>query len=153
MRASDFLTSAANLVPTGPGRPLETDLRRAVSTAYYALFHSLAECCADELFNRNMRGQPGWVRIYRALNHGRAEEACRDRETHSFPIAIREFANLFVDLQQQRHKADYDPLATFDKSEVERVIAAGGVVLEAFENAGRYPRRSFAAHVLFRRRN
>ena len=38
-----------------------------MSTAYYALFHGLAEFCADELFNRNMRGQPGWIRIYRAV--------------------------------------------------------------------------------------
>lgn len=152
MRASDFLTSAAHLVPRGPGRPLESDLRRAVSTAYYALFHGLAECCADELFNRNMRGRPGWVRIYRALNHRRAEEACRDRETRAFPVAIQEFASLFTDLQDLRHKADYDPLATFNKSEVERLVVEGRAALEAFENADRYSRRSFAAHVLFRRR-
>ena len=124
-----------------------------MSTAYYALFHGLAECCADELFNRNMRGQPGWVRIYRAVNHGRAQEACRSRETRSLPIEIRDFANLFVDLQDKRHRADYDPLAVFYKSEVERLILDTRAVLREFENADRRERRSFAALVLFRSRN
>ena len=124
-----------------------------MSTAYYALFHGLAECCADELFNRNMRGQPGWVRIYRAVNHGRAQEACRNRETRSLPIEIRHFASLFVDLQDKRHQADYDPLAVFYKSEVERLILDTRAVLRGFETADRRERRSFAALVLFRPRN
>ena len=88
LRPSDLLTSAENLVPAGRGRPLESDLRRAVSTVYYALFHGLAECCADELFNRNMRGRPGWVRIYRGLNHRRAREACRIDEYDNFANTI-----------------------------------------------------------------
>jgi len=73
---------------------LESNLRRAVSTVYYALFHGLAECCADELFNRNMRGQPGWVRIYRGLNHRQAREACKaHRDMRSFCVEIRDFAS------------------------------------------------------------
>jgi len=124
-----------------------------VSTAYYALFHGLAECCADELFNRNMRGQPGWVRTYRAVNHGRAQEACRSQETRSLPIEIRDFAGLFVDLQNERHRADYDPLAVFYKSEVERLILDTRAVLEEFEKAARQERRAFATLVLFRPRN
>ena len=77
LRPSDLLASAGKLVPSGRGRPLESDLRRAVSTAYYALFHGLAECCANELVGRNMRGQAAWVRTYRALNHGRAQAGAR----------------------------------------------------------------------------
>ena len=106
-----------------------------MSTAYYALFHGLAECCADELFNRNMRGQPGWVRIYRAVNHRLAQETCRSQETRSLPIEIRDFASLFVDLQDKRHRADYDPLAVFYKSEVERLILDSRAVLREFEQA------------------
>ena len=154
LRPSDLLTSAENLVPAGPGRPLESDLRRAVSTVYYALFHSLAECCADEFFNKNMRGQPGWVRTYRALNHRRAEEACRvRRDMLSFCVEIRDFASHFVDLQDQRHRADYDPVATFYKSDVQRLIVDSRAVLREFERADRRERRAFAALVLFRARN
>ena len=148
------MTSAENLVPVGPGRPLESNLRRAVSTVYYALFHGLAECCADEFFNRNMRGQPGWVRIYRSLSHGRAQAACRaPADMRSFSVEIRDFASHFVDLQDQRHQADYDPVATFYKSDVQRLIVDMRAVLKEFERADRRERRSFAALVLFRGRN
>ena len=99
-----------------------------------------------------MRGQPGWVRIYRALNHRQAEEACRGRETRFFPVEIRDFANLFVALQGKRHEADYNPLATFYKTEVERLIVDTRAILEEFEKADRRERKSFAALVLFRRR-
>ena len=154
MRPSDLLISAQNLVPVGPGRPLESDLRRAVSTVYYALFHGLAECCADEFFNRNSRGQPGWVRIYRALNHGRAREACQARkDIQPFCDEIRDFATRIVDLQDQRHQADYDPVATFRKSEVQRLIVDMRAVLDGFERADHGERRAFAALVLFRARN
>ena len=100
-----------------------------------------------------MRGQPGWVRIYRAVNHRRAQEACRSRETRSLPIEIRDFASLFVDRQDKRHRADYDPLAVFYKSDVERLIVETRAVLAGFENADRRERRSFAALVLFRPRS
>ena len=66
---------------------------------------------------------------------------------------MRDFASLFVALQDKRHKADYDPLAAFYKSEVERLIVDARAVLEEFENADRQARKDFAAFVLFRSRN
>ena len=100
-----------------------------------------------------MRGQPGWVRIYRALNHRRAEQACRGRDMRSFSVEIRDFASHFVDLQDQRHRADYDPAATFYKTDVQRLIVDARAVLEEFDRANRRERRAFAALVLFRARN
>lgn len=100
-----------------------------------------------------MRGRPGWVRIYRGLNHRRAEEACRGRDMLSFCVEIRDFASHFVDLQDQRHRADYDPASTFYKSDVQRLVVDSHAVLDGFERADRRERRLFAAHVLFRARN
>lgn len=37
----DLLSLARDLVDRNPGAPVEADLRRGVSTAYYALFHLL----------------------------------------------------------------------------------------------------------------
>ena len=48
---------------------------------------------------------------------------------------------------------DYDPMATFYKSEVERLIVDTRAILDEFERADRRERRSFAALVLFRARN
>ena len=101
-----------------------------------------------------MRNQPGWVRIYRSLNHRQAREAClAQADMLSFSVEIRDFASRFVSMQQQRHRADYDPVATFYKSDVRRLVIDSRAVLEEFERADRRERRAFAALVLFRRRN
>ena len=73
MEATDFIATARRLADTSrPGRPRETDLRRAISTAYYAVFHCLAAYGADTLVggpgsNRDLRA---WNRMYRSLEHG-----------------------------------------------------------------------------------
>ena len=100
-----------------------------------------------------MRGQAAWVRTYRALNHGRAQEACRGRDIGSFPVEVRDFASLFVALQDERHQADYDPVDTFYKSAVQRRIIEARAVLTEFEDADRRERRTLPAFVLFRRRS
>ncbi len=45
------LLRIANQLAREPGRdrPLEAGLRWSVISAYYALFHALANCCADML--------------------------------------------------------------------------------------------------------
>ena len=74
-------------------------------------------------------------------------------DMRSFCFEIRDFASHFVDLQDQRHRADYDPVATFYKSDVQRLIVDSRAVLQEFERADRRERRAFAALVLFRARN
>ena len=60
------------------GRPRQAELRRAVSAAYYALFHALARCCADTLVGATpaSRSQTAWTQTYRALEHGYAKNQC-----------------------------------------------------------------------------
>ena len=155
LKASDFLTSAERQLPGGRGRPLESDLRRATSTVYYSLFHCLAKCCADAIVGSRsaVRSTASWRRAYRALDHRRTREACRQKqEMRSFPTAIRAFAQLFVNLQDERHEADYDPHWTGFKSEVVARIAEARVAIQGFEAAPIQDRRAFAAHVLFKSR-
>ena len=53
MNPNALIRIARYLASTGTGvnagRPNQADLRRAVSTTYYALFHALARCCANTL--------------------------------------------------------------------------------------------------------
>ena len=152
MRDTDFIATARRLVEAiGPGRPRETDLRRAVSTAYYALFHCLATCCADMLVggpgsNRNIAA---WNRMYRSLEHGTVSRRCRRQGIANFPEAIQDFADLFVEMQDHRHTADYAPDAKFRKSDIIRDIARVEDVITAFANVSLADRRAFAVHVLF----
>lgn len=154
MKPSDLLKSAERQLPSGRGRPLDADLRRAASTAYYALFHRLAQCCAQSVVGSqdDAVGRIAWRRAYRSLDHGLARRMCSHSNIRHFPDEIRDIAKRFVDLQTVRLSADYDPHGTLFKSDVEEYIASARDALGGFENVSRRHRRAFAAHLLFRPR-
>lgn len=93
----------------GAGRPRQAYLRRSLSTTYYALFHALAKMCADELIGVTRVNTDAWVRVYRALEHGPAKTALNHPNIHSLGPAAKAFSEAFVELQEKRHTADYDP--------------------------------------------
>ena len=67
MNPRDLIETARHLAESGAPQPTQADLRRAVSTAYYAMCHCLAASAAD-LFIGAVRN-PAWHRTYRALEH------------------------------------------------------------------------------------
>ncbi len=69
-----------------------------------------------------------------------------------FSAAIQNFASLFTHLQNERLDADYDPSATFFKSDVETRIKAARLAVRQFEKEKISNRRIFAVHLLFRER-
>ena len=157
MTPRNFLATAVELAGSNrPGRPRETDLRRAVSTTYYALFHCLAGCCADMLVGGagSNRSRPAWRQTYRALQHGTVRQRCQRRDIISrFPTGIQDFARLFSDMQSKRHAADYDPYTTFSKSDVLQNIAATAAIIALFNATPARDRRAFAVYVLLDVRN
>ena len=137
------------------GRPRQAELRRAVSAAYYALFHALAHCCADRLAGstRVGRSEAAWMQTYRALEHGHARNQCNDASIMSaFPSEIQNFGRRFVFMQRQRQQADYSPNATYSRLWVMQAVDETEDIITAFESAPSTDRRAFAIHVLFRRR-
>ena len=137
---------------SGRGRPRQTDLRRAISAAYYALFHALAATAANTLIGADRRGgiEPLWARTYRTLEHGYARSQCNSAEIGLFSPAIRDFAAKFVDMQSQRHDADYNPGRIFTRPQVMTLIDEVEEIIVEFENAPAWERRAFAVHALFR---
>lgn len=155
MRSDDLLSVADDLVPTPGRKPRQSNLRRAVSTAYYAMFHCLAKCCADTLVGSRSadRSNPAWRQAYRALEHGFAKNSCKNQEImKKFPQDIEDFANTFVSLQEKRHSADYDPFAQFTKLEVISDISSARDVIDRFRSSPIKDRRAFSAFVLFKHR-
>jgi uncharacterized protein (UPF0332 family) len=151
----DLIATAILLASGSQGKPVQAHLRRAVSTAYYALFHKLALCCADLLIGSSgaKRSKPAWNQVYRSLEHGLAKQACEDKKTMAqFPAEIQDFANMFVAMQIERHDADYDPDKRFFKSAVIFSIAACSVTIDDLATAPIKDRRAFAVWVLFRKR-
>ncbi len=155
MNPSDFVRAARTLAQAGQVKPRQVYLRRAVSTTYYAMFHALARCCADMFVGgRNAdRSGPAWQQVYRALDHAHTKNQCKSRKITQFPAPIQDFANLFVAMQDNRHKADYDPFETFSKSEAIRDIIRIEAAIAAFDNTSVKDKRAFAAFVLLKARN
>ena len=151
MQALDFIETARDLTTSSSGRPRQSNLRRAVSTTYYALFHCLATCCADMIVGGAGadRSEPAWRQAYRALDHGSAKQRCRKAKVREFPNEIQDLANLFVDMQKKRHSADYDPEAAFSKLDVIQGINEAEDVIRSFSRAPRRDRRAFAVYLLF----
>lgn len=111
--------------------------------------------CADTLIGGTgaARSGPAWRQTYRALEHGTAKNACKKREIVSrFPVELQDFAYAFVDLQERRHLADYDPEFRLTKSEVEASIEVVDGVILAMKRVSAKDRRAFAAYVLFKQR-
>ena len=88
----------------------QVDLRRSISTSYYALFHGLAEPAA-------------WSRVYRDLNHLTVKKACSRPELQVCSQELARFLMAFPTGQEVRHQADYDPIVCFKQGEALRAAA------------------------------
>lgn len=75
--------------------------------------------------------------------------ACTDPALAAFPENVRGIAQLFIEAQERRHEADYDPDGDWFKSEVEDRIATARQAIRDFEVADLRDRRAFAVHLLF----
>ena len=152
IEAASFL-AGLTVQPAPRGRPRQAMLKRAISTAYYAMFHALCQTNANALIGVSP-GPPypmAWTRAYRALDHNFARERLVRHRSRT-PAAIQAFALSFSDLQQQRHRADYDPNARFLRSEVVSLIERAETAIQGVFAATDAERRALATIVLLRDR-
>ena len=119
---NDLTATAKELAGVlGGTSPRQSNLRRAVSTAYYAIFHCFAENCADMLAGTDAayRRESAWQQAYRALQHGTLRARCNNTEMmQTFPSEIQKIGEQLVYLQPRRERADYDPSETLEQSSV-----------------------------------
>ena len=155
LRAAELLAAARLLLEAARDGRDSAPARRAVSTAYYAMFHCLARICADRLAaNRGVPLRPATRQtVYRALQHGRAKRRCANPQIIApYPKAIRAFARGFAELQKKRHRADYDPKAVFQAAEAQKSVDEAERLIHALLNAPEADLRDFALRVLLAER-
>lgn len=126
--AEDLLHQARFLAELNPAStPAQVDLRRAVSSAYYAVFHMLSNDAAAQVTGGLAIELQ--IKTQRALNHsdmyataGFFARSGRDKleeKAIALPTAISsvlaDIADGFRTLQEERHRADYDVQASFDR--------------------------------------
>ena len=137
------------------GSPTQTDLRRAVSSVYYAMFHAICQSNADTLVGNDPQGRDPLARLqaYRALEHGYARRRCHQiLSSGRFSPPIQRLAGFVAVIQDLRHRADYDPDAIFYQPEVLAIIAEADNYITAFHTAPARERRAFAVYILMRDR-
>ena len=156
MITDDLLDIAGRLAAgSGGNPPSQTDLRRAASSAYYALFHAVAQSNADTLVGDDPldRDQDAWRQAYRALEHGYARQRCQQAQRNPrFSPAVQRLAEYFGQLQTLRSRADYDPDEIFSLGEIQAAITQTGRHIAAFRAAPARERRAFAVYILMRER-
>lgn len=133
--ARQLLDQAHELASKDSRKPTQASLRRAVSTAYYALFHLLVEDACATIVGGQRKDGPLRGYLARVFVHRSMLEACKQFSGKAPPPELlacvprgvisnelRLLSETFVDLQQRRHEADYDLMRTFLKQEVRALL-------------------------------
>ena len=118
----DLLEQAYDLANKETTNPKQASLRRAVSTAYYALFHLLIDEAVSKWAVERQRSV-----LARTFEHAKMKAVCNERiqTAQSGSIVLPELlvvARNFIQLQQHRHIADYDNSKKWSRVEVIDVL-------------------------------
>ena len=135
------------------GRPRQAMLKRAISTAYYAMFHALCNSNANLVagLSNDPTAREAWTRTYRNLDHGPARNRLAGARTFQGP-AVQQFVRAFALLQEQRQNADYDPHSRYLRGQVVILIDLAESATEGLMTTAATVRRPLAAVVLLRER-
>ena len=119
----DLLEQAYDLAHKEPTDPKQASLRRAVSTAYYDLFHLLIDEAVSKWAVERQRSI-----LARTFEHGKMKAICDDvlKTVKSGGPVLPELntvAHNFIQLQQHRHVADYDNSKQWSRTDVVNVLA------------------------------
>ena len=120
--ADDLLRDAHHLASRGGKNPKQSSLRRAVSTAYYAVFHLLI---ADFVANWALPQQR--ARLGRMFEHRRMSGAAFSFQDKKNPTPseteLQKLIGKFTQLQRDRYEADYDVGRKWSRYDVENTLA------------------------------
>jgi len=134
--SQDLLDLADHLSRRERRKPRQASLRRAVSTAYYALFHLLVEDATKHWIGQK-NSRLGLARAFEHSNMDRVSKAFQKSNWKGFdgkdvviPQDLQDVAHAFTDLQAERHRADYNYAARFTRIDVQATVSQ---VRDAFE--------------------
>lgn len=127
--------------------------RRAVSTAYYAVFHALVKLCAETLVPGSSANDVEYLRVYRALDHGPLANALLQTPLKEHPI-FRTAGPSIIKLKEERHLADYLPpnKDVFPPHQVQALIDEAKLIIHMLQELQPTDRRLLATCLLFKER-
>ena len=153
---------AVSLISAEAGRPRQVNVRRAVSAAYYAIFHAIVTAAADQFIGVTNREESRYGLVYRSVDHGWLRKLCEEVQKSTLSVRFRSyappagfgadmvaFAAAVLELQLRRHAADYDVMIRMNRSEAVFAIAAAKAALSRFSAASPPERLAFLSLLLF----
>ena len=140
----------------------QESLRRAISSAYYAVFHVVLTEIADIFLGRDARGTSRYSLAYRSVDHRRIKQLCDDMDMAKLPEKYQKylppegfgpelsaFGPQVVLLQEKRNAADYDPQFHATGSDATLAIDLARAAIANFLSVDLERRRAFASLILF----
>ncbi|MBI1868654.1 MAG: hypothetical protein HYS06_10250 [Methylocystis sp.] len=149
--ADGLLRLAEETAERGSGS--RTLKRRAVSTAYYAVFHAIASLCANEILPREKdKGSAEFERVYRALEHGSLKS-----EFQKAPLKdnarLKAIGALVLRLQSERHRSDYLPTQRlYTTKTCAEHLESARLAMTLLKGLDEQDRRTLAVSLLFKNR-
>jgi hypothetical protein len=144
-----LLEQADHLALRDKTKPYQANLRRAVSASYYALFHFLASECARNIAGTASSDDPFRDLVSRSFVHSDMAEASKrfTKGSSDLPIVVRsalasmaihasvqQVASVFVTLQEERHRADYDLSRSFVREQVVATLQRSKSAIAAWKS-------------------
>ena len=129
----------------GRGRPSYTNHRRAVSSAYYAVFHQVTANVGERLFPGEEAFQ---IRARRSISHDAVRtvstwiggSAPQQLEAITSRIRgdaeVQQIAASLIGLKEAREEADYDHLRPFDKAETLALVNEARATVDMLRGGG-----------------
>jgi uncharacterized protein (UPF0332 family) len=130
--ADDLLELAQEIANLHPQEPHQASLRRAISTAYYALFHLLISEATTNWARPELRGA-----LARIFDHGPMKQAAEKKASElisyfkgkppegrerTVAYHLHKVAAIFIEAQYHRNEADYNTARQWESTEVLRHI-------------------------------
>jgi uncharacterized protein (UPF0332 family) len=153
---------ADKLITPQSGRPRQADIRRAISAAYYGIFHATITKAVDQFVGATNRDRSHYSLVYRSVSHSRLRELCNEVQKSTLSNRYRPYvplaelgphivavAEAIVELQEKRHSADYDVAIRMNRSDAALAISTARAALERFGKASQQEQLAFLSLLLF----
>ena len=154
LQQADFLAAQSGAT--------QADFRRAISTAYYAIFHLCLTAAADMVVGAASRGSTTYCLVYRSVDHKTLLGLCRQlsqSKPQNLAIVptcgfgrVADFARVTANMQEQRVSADYDPSKTFTEVGAKIAISEARQAISWFRSSDVEQQQAFLTMLLFRQR-
>jgi hypothetical protein len=145
--------------------PWQANLRRAISAAYYSVFHTVLTAAADMVVGQTAGTGGLYELVYRSVAHTWLRDLCQDMRKRPMPQRYKRyepqggfgqdmtaFAEIVMQLQEARNEADYSPSLHISRLETIILLSHTRAAFNHFNTAPASDRRAFLTLLLFQPR-